>query len=163
MGMGRVCGTSASSAPIVTTVVTPSRSAMSSSSRQNVRQRIDGSIPCTRTTRRPLAGTVTAVTVVVGHVISRRPSSEVVTTGRLTWKSWYSSGSIAAISSAPQTSCRCRSAAVAAPPASFHPSNAASITACRGSSADDGGTAGVVGSGRSAGSIGSGVSFIVPA
>ena len=61
-GMGRVCGASASSAPSVMTDRTPRSAAMSSSSAQYRRQRIDGSMPCTSTTSRPDCGTVATAT-----------------------------------------------------------------------------------------------------
>ena len=51
-GIGRVCGTSASSAPSVTNVATPTDWANSSSSTVKDRQRMYGSMPCTRTTSR---------------------------------------------------------------------------------------------------------------
>jgi len=86
-GIGRVCGTSASSAPTVTRVVTPSRSAHSSSSIVYDRQRIEGSMPSTMTTSRPIAGTWAASSRVVGQVIRRWSSSSMPTLGRLTWKS----------------------------------------------------------------------------
>src|SRR5665647_1310299 len=130
-GIGRLCGTSASRAPRVTTVVTPRRSAVSSTSEQNRRHRMDGSMPWTSATTSPEPGRVAAVTDVLGHAITRRPSSPTPTVGRLTWKSWYSSGSSSATCSAAHTSWRWISAWVAAPPASFQPSKAASMTGPR--------------------------------
>ena len=56
IGSGRVCGTSASSAPRVTNVETPTDWANSSSSMVKDRQRVDGSMPCTRMTSRSSAG-----------------------------------------------------------------------------------------------------------
>src|SRR5665647_2912238 len=57
-GIGRLCGTSASRAPRVTTVVTPRRSAVSSTSEQNRRHRMDGSMPWTSATTSPEPGRV---------------------------------------------------------------------------------------------------------
>ena len=113
---------------MVTTVRTPRRAAWSSTSPVYRRQRIDGSMPCTSSTVRPLTGAVATHTLVEGHVMVRRPSSPMLTCGRLTWKSWYSSGSSSATSSAPHARRRWSSAPLAASPASFQPSNAASIT-----------------------------------
>ena len=56
IGTGRECGTSASSAPIVTTICVPSASARSTISRLNERQRIDGSAPCRRMRSRGARG-----------------------------------------------------------------------------------------------------------
>ena len=104
---------------------------MSSSSEQYPRHRMDGSMPWTRTTCRAEPGAVATAAEVVGQVISRRPSSPRLVIGRLTWKSWYSSESSSSTCSAFQTSCRCTRAWVAAAPASFQPSNAASMTGPR--------------------------------
>ena len=57
MCTGRVCGTSASSAPSVTTIWTPSASARSTIEAQKVRQRIDGSGPPSSTRSRGARGT----------------------------------------------------------------------------------------------------------
>ena len=54
---GRVWGTSASSAPSVTTICTPIASASSITSSQNVRQRIAGSGPLSRIRSRGASGT----------------------------------------------------------------------------------------------------------
>ena len=86
IGSGRVCGTSASSAPSVTNVDTPTDWANSSSSMVKDRQRVDGSMPCTRITSRSVPEEVASRIRVVGQLIRRRPSSE-TTRGRLTWKS----------------------------------------------------------------------------
>ena len=85
-GTGRVCGVSASSAPRVTTISTPSSRATPSSSWQNARQRMVGSMPCTSTTSRVASGMRATEIRVVGQVIVRTPSS-MTTSGRLTWKS----------------------------------------------------------------------------
>ncbi len=86
-GTGRVCGVSPSSAPRITTISTPSSCAKPSSSWQNERQRMLGSIPRISTMSR-VFGSVTRTTDsrVVGQVIRRTPSS-IHTVGRLTWKS----------------------------------------------------------------------------
>ena len=57
METGRVCGTSASSAPMVTTICTPSASASSITVAQNVRQRMAGSGPLSRIRSRGARGT----------------------------------------------------------------------------------------------------------
>lgn len=86
-GTGRVCGVSPSSAPRMTTSSTPSSCAKPSSSLQNERHRIDGSMPRTRTRSRGLSPpTLTTESRVVGQVILRTPPSS-HTVGRLTWKS----------------------------------------------------------------------------
>ena len=56
IGTGRECGTSASSAPRVTTICVPSASARSTISLQNERQRIEGSAPCSSTRSRGARG-----------------------------------------------------------------------------------------------------------
>ncbi|CAM5477617.1 hypothetical protein SVIOM74S_02625 [Streptomyces violarus] len=87
IGTGRVCGVSPSSAPRTTTGSTPSSWAKPSSSLQNDRHRIDGSIPRTSTRSRGLSPpTRTTDNLVVGHVILRTPPSS-NTVGRFTWKS----------------------------------------------------------------------------
>ena len=77
---------------------------MSSSSVQYRRQRIDGSMPCTRTTAaRSTGGVSRRRPRSVGQVISPAPVRPCATTvGRLTWKSWYSSGSSSSTCSASQ-------------------------------------------------------------
>ena len=85
--IGRVCGVSASSAPSVTTSSTPRSSAQASSSAQNWRHRMFGSMPRNRTTSRCEPGGRATYTWVEGHVIRRIPSSVAPTSGRLTWKS----------------------------------------------------------------------------
>ena len=86
-GIGRVCGTSASRAPTVTSVVTPSCSASSSSSIVYDLQRIDGSMPSTMTTSRSMPGMCAHSRRVVGQVTRRWPSSSSPISGRFTWKS----------------------------------------------------------------------------
>lgn len=86
-GTGRVCGVSPSNAPRMTTISTPSSWAKPRISLQNDRQRIDGSIPRTRTRSRGFSPpTRTTDSRVVGQVIFRVPPSS-HTVGRLTWKS----------------------------------------------------------------------------
>ncbi len=86
-GIGRVCGVSASSAPRVTTSSAPSSSEAASSSAQNCRQRMLGSIPRSRMTSRVAPGGEQTESCVEGQVIRRMPSSVLPTVGRLTWKS----------------------------------------------------------------------------
>ncbi len=86
-GIGRVCGVSASSAPSVTTISTPSSSAKASSSWQKDFQRMLGSMPWTSTTSRCCSGSRATVTRVVGHSSSRAPEAPKAIVGRLTWKS----------------------------------------------------------------------------
>ena len=79
--IGRVCGVSASSAPRVTTSSTPSSSAQASSSAQNWRHFMFGSMPRSSTTSRCEPGGRATYTWVEGHVIRRMPSSVVDTDG----------------------------------------------------------------------------------
>ena len=83
---GRVCGTSPSSAPSDTTICTPSASARSTISALNVRQRIDGSTPCTSTRSRGArgAGLEDLDARPVDLALAVRRSCIV---GRLAWKS----------------------------------------------------------------------------
>ena len=83
-GTGRVCGESASSAPSVTIVSTPSSWAYARRSAQKPRQRMFGSIPCTRTRSRAVPGVRTTDKRVVGHSILRVTPSGSVTIGRVT-------------------------------------------------------------------------------
>jgi hypothetical protein len=85
-------------------------------------------MPCTSTTCRPVRGPRATATDVLGQLIRRTPSSSTAITGRFTWKSWYSSGSSSSTCWASQACWRWVSASVAAEPASFQPSNAASMT-----------------------------------
>ncbi len=89
---GRVCGTSPSSAPIVTTTCTPSASARSTMWLVNARHRIDGSTPCTSTRSRGARGALASKISTIGHLISRWPifdrsSASKRIDGRLAWKS----------------------------------------------------------------------------
>ena len=84
-GTGRVCGESASSAPRVTTISTPSSWQTPRISSANGFQRMFGSMPRMSTTSRPTSGSRAKETRVVGQVTSRRPSSPTETVGRLTW------------------------------------------------------------------------------
>ena len=87
IGTGRVWGTSASSAPSVTTISTPSRSAASSTPPANVRQRRFGSIPETSTRSRSAVGASAARIVFSGQSTSRVWPSVIRIVGRVTWKS----------------------------------------------------------------------------
>ena len=82
MSIGRVCGTSASSAARQTTWSTSSSSANSVSSSQNARHRMFGSRPRTSTTSR--SPTVAIPSRVVGQSIRRVTPSTSRTVGRLT-------------------------------------------------------------------------------
>ena len=84
---GRVCGTSASSAPSVTTSWVPSTSASSTTSWQNVRQRNEGSEPAIRIRSRGARGTRASYSSTAGHTISRAWPSTILTRGRVAWKS----------------------------------------------------------------------------
>ena len=86
-GTGRVWGVSASSAPRVTTVVTPRSSIWSSSSAQNLRHRMFGSMPCMSTTSRVAPGGRHTDSRVVGHSTRRVTPSTIRTVGLVTWKS----------------------------------------------------------------------------
>src|SRR4051812_32416867 len=121
IGTGRECGTSASRAPSVTTSWVPRTSASSTIARENVRHRIDGSGPQSRTRSRGARGTRAAHTSTSGHSISRwRPSTR-RTFGRVAWKSKNSSASSRAKRVAPSEEPRNCTAADAASPASFQP------------------------------------------
>src|SRR5690606_34056310 len=74
-GTGRVCGTSASRAPMLTTLLTPHCWATSRISSQKSSQRKEGSMPWTSSTVRPPTGEVATEIVVVGHFRTRVPSS----------------------------------------------------------------------------------------
>ena len=86
-GTGRVCGVSASSAPRVTTSSAPSSSEAASSSAQNCRQRMFGSMPRSSMTSRNAPGGEQTDSCVEGQVMRRMPSSVLPTEGRFTWKS----------------------------------------------------------------------------
>src|SRR3954454_22802638 len=131
MCTGRVCGTSASSAPRLTTSCVPVASARSTIRREKLRQRMLGSEPCTRMRSRGARGTRAANTSTAGHSISRvRPSTSRIF-GRVCWKSKKSSGSICAKRGEPSEAPTKRSAADAASPASFHPVKAHTIAGAR--------------------------------
>src|SRR5829696_387221 len=121
---GRECGTSASSAPSVTTICTPSASASSTTVAQNVRQRYAGSGPVRITRSRGARGTRASCTSMSGHSIRRWWLPDSRTVGRVDWKSTNSSGSITAKRSAPSPAPRKVSAEEADSPASFQPLNA---------------------------------------
>ena len=72
-GIGRVCGVSASSAPSVTTIAPPSSSHAESSSAQNWRHRMLGSMPRISTTSRSSSGGDATAMLVVGQVIRGSP------------------------------------------------------------------------------------------
>ena len=98
---GRVCGTSASSAPSVTTICTPSASARSTPCAQNVRQRIDGSGPASRTRSRGARGHARLEDLDLGPVdLARARPRRAGRSGASAWKSKNSSGSIARSASA---------------------------------------------------------------
>ena len=80
-GIGRVCGVSASSAPSVTTSSPPRSSHAASSSAQNWRQRMLGSMPRTRITSRSRSGGEATAIWVLGQVIRRCPCSSLPTIG----------------------------------------------------------------------------------
>src|SRR3954451_8387211 len=131
IGTGRECGTSASSAPSVTTSWVPRTSASSTIARENVRQRIDGSGPLSRTRSRGARGTRAAQISTSGHSISRwRPSTRWIF-GRVAWKSKNSSASRRAKRVAPSWAPRNWTAADAASPASFHPVKAPTSAGAR--------------------------------
>ncbi len=86
-GTGRVCGESASSAPSSTTVCTPRSVKDCTSSAAKPRQRMLGSMPCTRTTSRPMSSGVATDSRVVGQTSRSVRPSDTSITGRVTWKS----------------------------------------------------------------------------
>src|SRR4051794_15966221 len=128
---GRECGTSASSAPSVTTSCTPSASARSMIALAIVRQRMFGSGPASSTRSRGARGTRASKNSTVGHSISReRPSTSLIC-GRVAWKSKKSSGSSWAKRVAPSDAPTNWAAADAASPASFQPLNAQIMAGAR--------------------------------
>ncbi len=84
---GRVWGTSARSAPSVTTSWVPSASASSITAPVKVRQRIDGSVPTSRIRSRGARGTRASNSSTLGHTISRVSPPTSFTLGRVAWKS----------------------------------------------------------------------------
>ena len=86
-GTGRVCGESASSAPSSTTISTPSSVKDSTSSSQNARQRMLGSIPCTSTMSRSAASGWPRTAAWSARPGARSGPSDTSMTGRVTWKS----------------------------------------------------------------------------
>ena len=124
--VGRVCGTSASRAPIVRPIVAPKRWATPTICSQNSRHCSAGSGPSTRITSVP--GSEADQTPTVGHTIDRLRSSSSRTCGRTVAKSVKCSGSISASGRAPLVSISVRTAVEAASPASFQPVKAATIT-----------------------------------
>src|ERR671916_315335 len=121
MCVGRVCGTSASSAPSVTISWEPSSRAASSTVRENARQRGAGSGPSSKTRSRSAPAIAAAWKTSSGHSITRARPPSSRTVGRVAEMSKYSSGSIVTTASASKLSMRKRSAAEAASPASFQP------------------------------------------
>jgi hypothetical protein len=65
----------------------PRSVATDSSSAQNARHRMFGSMPRSSTMSRSCSSRLTTDSRVVGHWMLRRPSSSTLTSGRLTWKS----------------------------------------------------------------------------
>ena len=87
IGTGRVCETSAISAPRVITISTPSVSAAVAIVSEKVRQRRFGSVPSSRTRSRSAVGTRAAIRLFSGQSMRRVwPSSRVIV-GRVDWKS----------------------------------------------------------------------------
>ena len=87
IGSGRVYGTSASSAPSSTIRLTSRLWQTSRTCSQNVRQRMLGSMPRMSTMSRSAPAGVATENRVVGHSMRRVSPSDMVTVGRLTWKS----------------------------------------------------------------------------
>ena len=86
-GTGRVCGVSASSAPSVTTSVTPASRASPSTVEQKCFQRKFGSGALNSSTSRSDERGRACHRVGVGQCSTRAPSSSGCTMGRVTWKS----------------------------------------------------------------------------
>src|SRR5829696_6459354 len=127
--VGRVWGTSARRAPRVSTMRASRSRATPTTWSQKVRQRRWGSVPSTTTASTP--ATDPALSWVPGHEISRVSPSTRWTDGRVEVKSKNSSGSISPNGSGAQRSRSQRAAVLAASPASFHPSKAATTTGRR--------------------------------
>ena len=119
---GRVCGTSASSAPSVTTIWHAERlGEVEDRAGRTCASATTARCPAGARGRAARAGTRASKISTSGQVISRMPPSVRRTCGRVAWKSKNSSGSIVAkrdASSDVPTNC---SAAEAASPASFQP------------------------------------------
>ena len=86
-GAGRVCGTSASSEPNVTTRSTPRSCARPSTSCENVFQRRLGSVPSRITASRPVPGISAWKNPFSGQSSFRVSPSSSETCGRVAWKS----------------------------------------------------------------------------
>ena len=85
--VGRVWGTSASSAPSVTTISQPVSWAMPMTVEQNVRHRRLGSTPENSTRSRPISSTWAEKQSLLGQEILRVVPSTRLTSGRVAWKS----------------------------------------------------------------------------
>ena len=84
---GRLCGTSASSAPSVITICTPSSRAVAITPSVKRRQRSDGSMPWSRTRSPSAPGTCATANEFSGHSISRTLPSVSLTVGLTAVKS----------------------------------------------------------------------------
>jgi hypothetical protein len=124
-GAGRVCGTSASSEPSVSTNSVSNSVASPEISSANVRQRRFGSTPSSRIASRPAPGSGACRNVVSGQSTCRVIPSESETMGRVAWKSKKFSGSIDANGCAAQARARYAAASDAPCPPSFQPRKAA--------------------------------------
>ena len=135
-GAGRVCVTSASSDPSVTTSSTPRSVARPVTSEQNVRQRRLGSLPSSSTTSCGPVERRAEWNTFSGQSIRRVVPSTSETCGRLEPKSKNSSGSISANFSASHVLARNVPASEAPWPPSFQPRNDAISTGRRSSGID---------------------------
>ena len=131
IGTGRVCETSASRAPRVITVPTPSLWAAPAIESAKVRQRRLGSVPSSSRRSRLALGARAARRMFSGHSMLRVCPSVRVIVGRLAWKSKNSSGSSWATTSASSEPATASRAVDAAAAASFQPRNAQTRTGAR--------------------------------
>ena len=84
---GWLCTTSASREPSITTRFTPSDSAASSSTREKVCQRIDGSAPATSSRSCGPSGGRATSSSTSGHMIADASGELRSISGRVAWKS----------------------------------------------------------------------------
>ena len=87
IGTGRVCETSATRAPIVITISTPSASEAVATVSEKVRQRRFGSVPSRSTRSRSAAGIRIAIRLFCGQSMLRAWPSVRLIVGRVAWKS----------------------------------------------------------------------------
>ena len=131
MGTGRVWGVAAGRATSVHTSDGSSAAMASAKRAAKGAQRRFGSVPVMATRSCGVPARRAAQASFPGHVISRSPPSTSRTSGRVSVKTKYSSGSTLRKRSALQASIRRRAASVVTVPVSLHPVNAMTTTGAR--------------------------------